>query len=220
VPSINGILFDLDGTLADTAQDLANALNHVLIKNNQQPLSFETIRPVVSHGGIALIRLGFNLEPEHPDFEPLRQCLLDYYKQNICTDTKLFPGLEKLLSQLEQQNILWGIVTNKPDWLTLPLVDELKLTQRAASIVSGNTLKESKPHPAPLLHACKEMNLEPKQCIYIGDAARDIEAGKRAGMRTIAAAYGYVEAHDPAERWDADFIVYEPHELIKILNLD
>ena len=215
---MHAVLFDLDGTLADTAPDLANALNQVLVENNRAALAFDQIRPVVSHGGIALIRLGFNIEPEHPEFEPLRSRLLEIYEQDICGQTKLFPGLEKLITNLEKHNIPWGIVTNKPDWLTKPLLDKLNLTHRIASLVCGNTLAEKKPHPAPLLHACKEININPGQCIYIGDAARDIEAGKRAGMKTIAAGFGYIEAHDPPETWQADQIINDSEHLWTLLK--
>jgi len=214
---MKAVLFDLDGTLADTAADLAHALNQVLIENNKAALPFEEIRPVVSHGGIALIRLGFNIEPDHPQFETYRSRLLEIYEQNICQYTVLFPGLDKLLRQLEQNNILWGIVTNKPDWLSEPLIKQLNLSHRIASLVCGNTLSERKPHPAPLFHACKTMNINPENCIYIGDAARDIEAGKRAGMITIAAAYGYIENHDPAENWQAEHIIYDSNELSSLL---
>jgi N-acetyl-D-muramate 6-phosphate phosphatase len=215
---MSAVLFDLDGTLADTAPDLANALNQVLIENNQPALAFDQIRPVVSHGGIALIRLGFNIEPEHSEFEPLRSRLLEIYEQGICEQTQLFPGLDKLLVNLEQNHIPWGIVTNKPDWLTKPLLDQLNLTHRFASLVCGNTLSEKKPHPAPLLYACKEINIAPEQCIYIGDAARDIEAGKRAGMKTIAAGFGYIEAHDPPENWHADQIINDSEQLWTLLK--
>jgi len=214
---MKAVLFDLDGTLADTAPDLAAALNQLLIENNQPALAFDKIRPVVSHGGIALIRLGFNIEPTHPQFEQLRSRLLAIYEQNICQQTKLFSGLDKLLTTLEQQKIPWGIVTNKPDWLTIPLIDQLQLTKRIASLVCGNTLAERKPHPAPLLYASKEMKISPELCIYIGDAARDIESGKRAGMKTIAAAYGYIEDHDPAEDWQAEHIVYDSNALSSLL---
>ncbi len=215
---MKAVLFDLDGTLADTAPDLANALNHVLKTNNKPALPFEEIRPVVSHGGIALIRLGFKIEPENPKFEPLRLQLLDFYKEHICDDSCLFPGLDKLLDNLDKNHIAWGIVTNKPDWLSEPLLEKLNLTNRIASLVCGNTLAEKKPHPAPLFHACKEMNISADQCIYIGDAARDIEAGKRAGMKTIAADYGYIEDHDPAEQWNADYLISDSKELWPLLS--
>jgi phosphoglycolate phosphatase len=215
---MKAVLFDLDGTLADTAPDLANALNHVLSTHNRSELTFEEIRPVVSHGGIALIRLGFNIEPEHPEFEPLRLQLLDFYKDHICDDSGLFPGIDELLDKLDQKAIAWGIVTNKPDWLTQPLLEKLNLSHRIASLVCGNTLAEKKPHPAPLFYACQEMNITADQCIYIGDAARDIEAGKRAAMKTIAAAYGYIEDHDPADQWNADYLVTESKQLWPLLS--
>ncbi len=215
---MKAVLFDLDGTLADTAPDLANALNQLLIENNSVTLPFNKIRPVISHGGIALVRLGFNIEPGDPEFEALRLRLLEIYEQAICEKTRLFPGLDKLLANLENHKIPWGIVTNKPDWLTKPLLDQLNLTHRIASLVCGNTLAEKKPHPAPLLHACKEINITPEDCIFIGDAAKDIEAGKKAGMQTIAAAFGYIEAHDLPENWQADQIIYDSEALWTLLE--
>lgn len=215
---MKAVLFDLDGTLADTAPDLANALNYVLSINNRPTLPFEEIRPVVSHGGIALIRLGFKIEPQHPDFENYRIQLLNFYKDHICDDTALFPGLDVLIDNLDKLHIPWGIVTNKPDWLTYPLVKQLQLIDRIGSLVCGNTLADKKPHPAPLLHASSDINITPQQCIYIGDAARDIEAGKRAGMKTIAAAYGYIEDHDPAEQWQADYLVDDSKKLWSLLE--
>jgi len=212
------VLFDLDGTLADTAPDLALALNQVLEEESQATMAYEDIRPAVSHGGMALIKLAFEIAPEHKDFERLRQRLLAIYRENICNRTTLFPGMSELLEQLEQQQIPWGIVTNKPAWLTNPLVEKLQLRQRVASVVSGDTLKVSKPDPAPLLHACDEMQIEAKHCIYVGDAARDIEAGKRAGMTTLAALYGYIEEHDPPASWEADHLIQHPMEVLNYLS--
>ena len=166
MPQIKAVLFDLDGTLADTAQDLAYALNQVLIEQGQSPLPFETIRPVVSHGGIALIKLGFKLSPEDERFDPLRQRLLSIYENNICQKTVLFPQIQEILNDLTLNEIKWGIVTNKPGWLTYPLLDAMKITPAPETVVCGDTLEQRKPHPAPLLHACKEMNLLPEQCIY------------------------------------------------------
>jgi len=154
MPKIKTVLFDLDGTLADTAPDLAAALNHVLKAHNSDPLPFEKIRPVVSHGGMALVTLGFG--KDHPEFDSLYKELLQYYQDNIANETTLFSGMNELLLELEQKNINWGVVTNKPGWLTAPLLDALNLTSRAATIVSGDTLEQRKPHPAPLLHACNQ----------------------------------------------------------------
>ncbi|MBN4079326.1 HAD-IA family hydrolase [Beggiatoa alba] len=207
---IHTVLFDLDGTLADTAPDLAYALNQVLIENDRDALPFETIRPEVSHGGIALIRLGFNLEPEHPDFDPLRQRLLKIYRDNIARETTLFPGMAELLDSIEQQGMNWGIVTNKPGWLTEPLIEALELTGRAACIVSGDTCSNRKPHPEPILHGCQLAGSEAQYCVYIGDAQRDIESGQRAGMRTSVALFGYIADNDHPRDWGADVLHDSP----------
>ena len=213
------VLFDLDGTLADTAPDLAYALNETLKRNNKQPLPFEAIRPVVSHGGIALVKLGFNIGPEHPEFQSLRQQLLDIYIDNIANETTLFEGMDELLQQLEQRNILWGVVTNKPAWLTDPLMDALLLSQRAACIVSGDTLAERKPHPAPVLYACEQTGAKPHECLYVGDAQRDIEAGNRAGLKTLAALFGYIQENDDPALWQADAMINSPLEILDWLDI-
>jgi len=173
---IQTVLFDLDGTLLDTAPDLANALNATLRLNGLPPLPYEQIRPVVSHGGQALIKLGFRLGPGHADFEPLKKQLLDYYQAHIAEQTSLFPGMSDVLNSIEKLDLNWGVVTNKPAWLTEPLMNALDLTRRASTIVSGDTLNERKPHPAPLLYACKVTGSKPDTCLYVGDAQRDIEA--------------------------------------------
>ena len=215
---IGGLLFDLDGTFADTAPDLAFALNETLRAWNRPELPYSQIRPVVSHGGIALIRLGFGMEPGDEGFEDRRQFLLDVYKNNLCRHTTLFDGMSELLDNLEQRAIPWGIVTNKPAWLTDPLMEAMRFTQRTNCIVSGDTCDHSKPHPQPMLHAASLIRTDPGACLYLGDARRDIEAGKAAGMKTAAAAYGYIEPHDPAESWDADWLIAHPLELLPLLQ--
>lgn len=213
---IKTVLFDLDGTLADTAPDLAAALNHVLKIHNCDPLPFETIRPIVSHGGMALITLGFG--KEHPEFDTLYQELLQYYQNNIANETVLFPGMDELLLELEEKNINWGVVTNKPSWLTEPLLDALNLTSRSVAIVSGDTLEQRKPHPAPILHACKQAGSEADECIYIGDAERDIEAGNRAGMHSIVALFGYIAESDTPKNWGAHSTINHPLEIIPLIS--
>lgn len=210
---IRTVLFDLDGTLADTAPDLAYALNRVRGEQGLEPLTFETIRPQVSHGGIALTRLGFGLEPEHPDFPPLRERLLAIYRDNLTRETRLFPGMAELLNNIEQQGMNWGVVTNKPAWLTKPLIEELGLTKRAACIVSGDTCNNRKPHPESIVHGCHLAGSEAPQCLYIGDAQRDIEAGRRAGLQTIVALFGYIGEHDDPHTWQADILLNTPHEI-------
>lgn len=211
---IQTVLFDLDGTLLDTAPDLANALNATLRLNGLPPLPYEQIRPVVSHGGQALIKLGFELGPGHADFEPLKKQLLDYYQAHIAEQTSLFPGMSDVLNSIEKLDLNWGVVTNKPAWLTQPLMDALDLTRRASTIVSGDTLNERKPHPAPLLYACKVTGSKPDTCLYVGDAQRDIEAGHNAGMPTLVALFGYLMAEDKPETWGATALVQQPCDIL------
>jgi phosphoglycolate phosphatase len=218
--SARSLLFDLDGTLLDTAPDLAEALNATLTANGREPLPFEAIRPVVSHGGRALIERGFGMNPDEPGFERLRRQLLDYYENHICDRTRLFPGMEDLLRTLEQRNIPWGVVTNKPGWLTNPLMHCLGLMERAATVISGDTLNRSKPDPAPLLHACIGLGIEPERCIYIGDAERDILAGRNAGMRTLVALFGYLADDDRPEHWQADGMIAHPMDALDWLEKD
>ncbi len=215
--SIETVLFDLDGTLLDTAPDLAYALNRVLEEQGRAALAFAAIRPVVSHGAMALIRLGFGLEPEEPEFEPLRQRLLAIYRDNLARETRPFPGMQELLEQLETQGLRWGVVTNKPAWLTDPLLAALGLFERAACVVSGDTLPERKPHPAPMLHACRLAGSAPEACLYIGDAERDVAAGRAAGMGTLVARFGYIDKVDKPELWGADGLIDAPAEVLNWL---
>jgi N-acetyl-D-muramate 6-phosphate phosphatase len=216
--TIRTVLFDLDGTLLDTAPDLADALNAVLAENHRPPRSFQEIRGVVSHGGMALIRLGFALEESHPDFQPLRQRLLALYRANISRKTRPFPGMNVLLDQLERRGYHWGVVTNKPGWLTEPLLKDLGLYDRAACVISGDTLERRKPHPAPLLHACEQIGSKPEHCVYVGDAERDVEAGRNAGMRTLVALFGYYQTHDRPHEWHADGMIRAPQDLLAWLT--
>lgn len=216
---IQGVLFDLDGTLADTAPDLARTLNILLVENDRPPLPFEQIRPVVSHGATALLRLGFNHGITDQAFESLRQHFLDVYCINIANETRLFPGMPELLSAIEQHGIKWGIVTNKPAWLTEPLIARLHLQHRAACIVSGDSTPNRKPHPEPMLHACRQIDILAGQCLYVGDAQRDIEAGHRAGMKTLVALFGYLSKDDQPREWQADGMINHPMEILEwIMN--
>ncbi len=216
---IRAVLFDLDGTLVDTAPDLALALNRLREEEGLPPLPFEAIRSRVSHGGTALIRLGFPHPPDSPEFQALRRRFLQLYERNLTVHTRLFPGMETVLGTLERQGIGWGVVTNKPGWLTNPLMDQLGLSERAACIVCGDTLPESKPHPAPILYACQRMMREPAECIYVGDAQRDVEAGRAAGTRTLIALFGYLGAADHPQEWGADEMVATPEAILSHLDL-
>ncbi|HDK37748.1 MAG TPA: HAD family hydrolase [Thiolapillus brandeum] len=214
---IDAVLFDLDGTLADTAPDLAHALNATLKNFGRPSLTLEEIRPVVSHGGIALISLGFDMQPDDPGFEERRQHLLKIYLGNICHHTRLFPGMEQVLQALCEKEIPWGIVTNKPAWLTDPLMAALPMPCGTQVIISGDTCKHSKPHPQPLLYASERLNIPPNQCLYVGDAQRDIEAGRAAGMSTACALFGYIQKQDHPEEWQADFSLDQPQDLLGLL---
>jgi len=210
---LRAVLFDLDGTLADTAPDLGEALNRLLQEQGRPPLPYERIRAHVSQGGAALVRLGFGTELDGPRFEALRSRFLALYQNGLCARTRLFPGMTEVLDGIEAQGMRWGIVTNKPAWLTDPLVCALGLSGRAACVVSGDTTGQRKPHPEPLLHACRTLDLRPKQCLYVGDDPRDIQAGNAAGMTTLAAGYGYLpEGSDPT-RWAADGVISAVAEL-------
>lgn len=214
------LLLDLDGTLADTAPDLAAALNAVLEDEGREPLPFTTIRPHVSYGAPRLIQLGFGADLPDAEFQRLRQGLLDHYSEGLCRHTRLFDGFDDVLASLELRGMPWGIVTNKPAWLTRPLLEALGLTRRASSVVSGDTLARRKPHPDPLLHAASEMGVAPPDCIYAGDAIRDIQAGAAAGMVTVGVTWGYIPEGEPPHAWGAAYLVDHPRELIELMAQD
>ncbi len=207
---IQGVFFDLDGTLADTAPDLAAALNAALNHFGRPALAFETIRPVVSHGARAMLELAFGLRPGQDDYDVVRQYFLDHYRQHIARQTRLFEGMPELLQRIETHGLKWGVVTNKPAWLTEPLLAELGLAHRAASIVSGDTTTRNKPDPLPLHHACDEAGVSARHCVYVGDALRDIEAGRAAGMKTLAAGFGYLLPGEDPRQWQADALIDHP----------
>jgi N-acetyl-D-muramate 6-phosphate phosphatase len=200
---LRGVLFDLDGTLLDTAPDLVASLNRVRAEQLLPPLPFALARTQVSHGSTGLIRLAFPAA-DAERFEELRKRLLTIYSTRIADETRLFAGGDVLLDSLEKQGLRWGIVTNKPGFLTTPLLAALGLTQRVGCVVSGDTLAERKPHPAPLLHAAKQLDLPPSQCLYVGDAERDVQAARAAGMPVLLASYGYLGPDDEPQRWGAD----------------
>ena len=208
-PSIRGVLFDLDGTLLDTAPDMADTLNALRAEEHLPPLAFSAIRNFVSHGSLALVRLGF--EAADPGrFEILRARFLELYRARLTARTQPFEGIPALLAALEQSDIPWGIVTNKPGWLTEPLLQGLGLYARAAAVVSGDTLAQRKPHPAPLLHAARQLGLEPEACVYVGDAERDVLAARAAGMRALVASFGYIRDEERPYLWPADAWVDSP----------
>jgi len=211
---IEAVLFDLDGTFADTAPDLAAALNHVRGLHDLPSLPLESIRPQASHGSIGLLRLGFGIEPNAPNFKALREAFLTHYTDHICDRTTLFPGMTQLVDILEQRGLPWGIVTNKPYRFTVPLMQALGYADRAACLISGDTCVRAKPYPDPLLKASEIMGVAPANCIYLGDDLRDMEAGQAAGMRCIIAGYGYIDTQADLDSWRADGNVDTPLELL------
>jgi N-acetyl-D-muramate 6-phosphate phosphatase len=211
---IGTVFFDLDGTLADTAPDLAGALNELLVEKGQQPLDLAMIRPVVSHGGNAMLQLAFNIKTTDPDFISLHDRFLDIYHARLHNSSTLFTGMDKVLATLEQEQLTWGVITNKPAWLTGPLMQQLGIAQRAACIVSGDSTNHRKPHPAPMQLAIELTRTKPSACLYIGDAKRDIEAGHAAGMVTLIARYGYIGDDENPESWEANGVVNSPSEIM------
>jgi phosphoglycolate phosphatase len=215
---LSAVLLDLDGTLLDTAPDMAHALNQLRVAEGLETLPFEHIRPHVSHGALRLIRLAFG-EPEPARFEALRSRFLEIYRGGLAIKTCLFEGFDEVLSAIELAGLRWGIVTNKPGWLTVPLLEQLGLDRRSACTVSGDTLSERKPHPMQLLHAAALLGLEPRECVYLGDAERDVQAARNAGMIPLVAGFGYLsDGEDPAA-WRPEAVLGRPQELLDWLGL-
>ena len=210
------ILFDLDGTLADTAPDLAAAVNVMRTSRQLDTVPYPALRPHASAGARGLLKAGFQIESHDESYEAMRIEFIDQYARSSATLSQLFSGVAELLTFLEQLNITWGIVTNKAAHLTDPLIPLMQL-QSAACVISGDTTAHTKPHPEPLFEASRRINIAPKDCWYVGDDLRDIEAGQAAGMTTIAAAWGYCGAVEPRQ-WNADAILDSPLELLEIVR--
>ncbi|MDT8364735.1 MAG: HAD-IA family hydrolase, partial [Nitrosomonas sp.] len=201
---IKAVLFDLDGTIADTAPDLGYALNRQLALHGRQPILSEQIRTETSNGARGLLKLGFGIAPNDSEYEMMREEFLALYAENLCKETQLFSGISEILSELEARLIPWGIVTNKPSRFTVPLLQALELKQRAAVIISGDDTAHNKPHPEPLLAACLKINIQPQNCLYLGDDLRDVQASRAASIMPIIAGYGYLGNHSRPDTWGAD----------------
>ena len=210
------VLFDLDGTFADTAPDLGNAINLMRAARGLDPVPLSATRPVTSMGARGLLGVGFGIAPGAQDYDAMRAEFLELYETNICVYTDLFPGMAELVEALEARNLPWGIVTNKAEYLAKPLLERLGYGKRAACIIGGDTTGKLKPDPAPLLAASRTIATAPGSCLYVGDDLRDVQAGKAAGMRTVAVRYGYLNSSDPGA-WGADAVVDHPRELLQHL---
>lgn len=212
------LLLDLDGTLLNTAPDMVGALNRLLVKEGKPVVAFETASKFVSKGAAALVKLGFGIAPENSEFERLRLAFLASYEQHVCEETQAYDGMMEVLDWCENNNIYWGIVTNKPDYLAKPILDKLKLTERSAVNVGGTTLSVTKPHPAPLLHCTTLLHIAPSDCLYVGDDERDIQAGRAAGMDTAVANWGYIDDSINPEDWQPNYICNKPEGLFRLVK--
>ncbi|MBL4583991.1 MAG: HAD-IA family hydrolase [Pseudomonadales bacterium] len=205
---LEAVLFDLDGTLLDTAPDFIGVLRTLLEEQNlPTTLTNAQIRSQVSHGAAAMVSLGFNMNRQHPQFESLRLRFLELYAARLSQSTRLFPGMEELLQAIEKQGLPWGIVTNKPLRYATPLLENLNLSDRCSTLICPEHVQKPKPAPEPMLLACEQISCNPHNTVYIGDHRRDIEAGNHANMQTIAVLYGYIDENDPAESRKADILV-------------
>jgi 2-phosphoglycolate phosphatase len=215
---VSGVLFDLDGTLLDTAADFADVVEQLTEQAALPAIAFADIHRTVSNGARALVELTFGTDSTHPLFEERLSTLLSLYSQRIVqTKASLYPGMDRLLRQLESSGIPWGIVTNKPERFSVPLLESLGLAQRCSALICPDHVTHSKPHPEPLLLACQQLGISPKQTVYVGDHPRDIDAGRAADMFTIAVRYGYLPTTPPVEQWQADLIVDHVEEIRLLL---
>ncbi len=211
------VLFDLDGTFADTAPDLAAAVNRLRVEQGRQPLAMEKLRPFASAGARGLVHAGFGIKPEDAEYPALREAFLEYYAERTCVETRLFPGIRELLNQLKSRNIAWGLVTNKATRFTEKIIAALAL--QPDCVACGDTTPHLKPHPASLLHAARQLNLAREDCFYLGDDLRDMKAARAAGMRPVAVGWGYhyPESGGP-DTWDAEAVIAHPRDLLPFLE--
>ena len=207
---IEAVLFDLDGTLADTAPDMALTVNRMLEKRGRPQVAVEQVRPFVSRGARGMIVSAFGIAPDDPGFQELREEFLAIYPENLCVDTRLFPGMDEVLGLIESRGMKWGVVTNKFERFAVPLIADLGLAERAAIVVGGDTCPRAKPFPDPLLHAAASMGVAPMHTLYVGDDERDVQAARAARMPVLVAAYGYLGDGTPPALWGADAIVDSP----------
>ena len=215
--SIKAVLFDLDGTLADTALDLGGALNTLLREQGLPEVSMDKIRLVASHGASGLLKLGMNLDKSDPNHARLRQQYLDTYETCFDKDTVLFEGIDALIQAIHARGLKWGIITNKPHTFTHRLVPQLGFSVAPDVVVSGDTTAEAKPSTKPMFYACEQIDIAPEACLYVGDAERDMQAGKNAGMKTVLVSWGYIHADDKTEEWPADSVIDTPEQLLQLL---
>lgn len=217
--SVQALLFDLDGTLVDSAPDLAGAANEMRMSRGLAALPLEALRPLVGTGARGMLEAALQITPVHSDYEANKCEFLDRYEARIAKETRLFDQVSELLGELRVAGIPWGIVTNKSERFALPLTRLLGLNESAFAVIGGDSTPHAKPHPAPLLEAAKRGGIDPQRCIYVGDDERDIIAGHAAGMGTVAAGWGYLGNGKPIEAWNADIVLSSPSGILKLLGL-
>jgi phosphoglycolate phosphatase len=210
---IQAVLFDLDGTLLDTAQDIVAAVNDVLVYHGQTPKNFNIIRPMIGIGTDEMVRNCFGMKPTDPYYKLIKQHILSTYQNRLYQLTDFFPGIRDTLQYLHRHQIPWGVVTNKPNWLAKPLLSRACENFPPHCLVARETLLVRKPQPEPLWYACAQLGVAHQNCVYIGDAKSDIIAAKNARMQSVAAAYGYISQHETPNQWQADHVIYSGHEL-------
>ncbi|MGH8550213.1 MAG: phosphoglycolate phosphatase [Methylococcales bacterium] len=214
------ILLDLDGTLLDTAPDLHAALNRALTEQGLEQVSLIAAKPWVSHGAPGMVRFALGGSDRHPGYDCVLDRMIQHYGRDLAVHTSLFEGMDNVLNEIEAHGLAWGVVTNKRSRFSEALLKSFRLYDRAACIISGDSTANKKPHPEPLLEACRRINLKPAECIYVGDAAKDIQAGNAAGMTTLAATYGYIGEADDVATWDAAGLLHHPMDLLRWLSLN
>lgn len=216
--TLKAVLFDLDGTLIDTAPDFCDVLARLCEENGRTAVSHERVRETVSHGARALVTLAFDLREGEAGFEPLRQRLLDLYAEQYALKSVAFPGIESLIRWCDERNLHWGVVTNKPAQFAEPMLAAIRFSSRPATIVCPDHVKHTKPDPEPMHLACRQLGIDARSAVYVGDHRRDIEAGNNAGMTTVAVAYGYLDPADPIAEWGADHVVEHADAIAPLLQ--
>lgn len=217
--SIRAILFDLDGTLIDSAPDLGAAADQMRVARGMPSLPMADYRPFAGSGARGMLRVAFGMQPEDAEFPAMREEFFQNYERRMTQDTTVFDGVADMLARIVAQQLHWGVVTNKSKRFTEPLSRQMALFASAGAVVSGDTTPHAKPHPEPLFEAARRIGVDPQDCVYVGDDERDIIAGKAAGMHTVAAVYGYLGEKQSVAHWKADDVINSPHELLKRLNL-
>ena len=215
----DAVLFDLDGTFADTAPDLAAALNRLRSDLDLAPVPAGQLRPFTSQGVRGMLKAGLGMQPGDPIYAEFHDRFLRYYSQDICVKTTVFPSIDELLGCFERRGSPWGIITNKAQRFTLPLLDQLGYAKRAACVVSGDSARRAKPAAQPMQLACALIARDPAHCLYVGDDLRDIQAGRAVGMATVAVRYGYLGDGDPIEAWGADYLVDDAREIAALAGI-